>query len=249
MHASRKHTGDLLNTQLLYTPTPAPANEEDLVPLPGEQSAFEAAYERHYFMADALYIYRRFFPARRNGFFVEVGGLNGVAAGSNSFLFERFLNWRGLMVEASPLNFAQLVARRPLAYRLEAALGARSEVARFSGYGCCGRVAADREGFPVHLLPIGPVLRAMGVHRVDFWSLDVRRSPSNPSNPSNVTREPHVTLSRLSNRSRAPSSPCWKEWTGASTSPCSSSSRSALPFEPSCYDVASSTTATLGRRA
>jgi hypothetical protein len=162
--------------QLLFAPVKPSKDVQgmvDAMPLHGEQIAFEAKNARHYFMADCLYIHRQFFSTKRNGFFIEVGGLNGVADGSNSFFFERYLGWRGLMVEASPLNFAGLFTRRPLAYRLEAALGAQPQSLRFSGHGCCGKVAGGAESYRVQVLPIGPVLQAMGVDHVDFWSLDV----------------------------------------------------------------------------
>jgi len=177
-HARQRHVSDAdPKIQLLFAPIEAPeiAKHVDLVPLHGEQLAFEAKYDHHYFMADCMYIRKQFFPTKRNGFFIEVGGLNGAADGSNSFFFERFLNWRGLMVEASPLNFAGLFTRRPLAYRLETALGAKPQTLRFSGHGCCGKVAGGAHSYSVQVLPIGPILQAMGVNCVDFWSLDVSR--------------------------------------------------------------------------
>ena len=46
-----------------------------------------------------LNIYNRFFKANKymgNGFFVEMGGLDGLTF-SNSFLFEQCLGWKGML--------------------------------------------------------------------------------------------------------------------------------------------------------
>ncbi len=164
---------------LLYAPVKAvsasSAVSPDVSAPAHERSAYEAAFVHHYFLADAQHIHRTYFPLKRDGFFIEVGGLSGAADGSNSLFFERYLGWRGLMVEASPFNFANLFTRRPLAWRLEAALGANTTTLSFSGHGCCGKVIGGSGGdsYRVRAVPIGQVLKAMGVSRVDFWSLDV----------------------------------------------------------------------------
>lgn len=167
---------------LLYFPvvTPHPVVAPDAKPIPNEEAAYRSTYASHYFLADAQYVFAKFFPFKTDGFFIEVGGLNGAADGSNSWFFERYRNWRGLMAEASPLNFARLFTRRPFAYRLEAALGPAFATLEFSGHGCCGKVAGGSESYHVRSMPIGAVLRAMGIQHVDFWSLDVRRKYRTP---------------------------------------------------------------------
>ena len=46
---------------------------------------------------------------KRNGVFIELGGFEGIL-GSNSFFFERCLNWTGLVVEANPFSYSILVS-------------------------------------------------------------------------------------------------------------------------------------------
>jgi hypothetical protein len=46
------------------------------------------------------------------GTYIEMGGLNGVRF-SNTYGFNKGLGWKGLLVEASPANFQQLVTNRP----------------------------------------------------------------------------------------------------------------------------------------
>ena len=47
-----------------------------------------------------------------NGFFIEVGGWDGVTY-SNTLFFERFRNWRGILIEPSPNEFLKCRSNRP----------------------------------------------------------------------------------------------------------------------------------------
>lgn len=85
---------------------------------------------------------------------------------------------RGLLVEANPFAFAKLVPRRPATFRLESALCAKAGWMRFDlpaqrqADGCCGR-ASESGKHRLRCTPLGHVLRAIGVSRIDFFSLDV----------------------------------------------------------------------------
>ena len=52
-----------------------------------------------------------FFKNKKSGFFVEIGAYDGIK-GSNCYHFEKFMNWEGIAVEASPLQFAKLKKNR-----------------------------------------------------------------------------------------------------------------------------------------
>lgn len=47
-----------------------------------------------------------------NGFFIEIGGWDGVTY-SNTLFFERFRNWRGILIEPSPNEFLKCRKNRP----------------------------------------------------------------------------------------------------------------------------------------
>lgn len=168
---------------------------------PQTLDAYVAKFRRDAWLAPVVRVYETFFaqrpPTAPQGFVLEAGGLDGSFTGSNSYLFERYLGWRGLMVEANQLNFANLLTRRPGMFRAESALCPRAGNLSFMGGGCCssvaGKVAAHtgaglRDGkwgdshteprssseYKVRCTAIGPLLRAMQVPRVDFFSLDVR---------------------------------------------------------------------------
>lgn len=63
---------------------------------------------------------------KRNGFFIECGANDGLRQ-SNSYWFERFRGWRGLLIEAVPENAARCRRNRPRSITVSAALVA-SEV-------------------------------------------------------------------------------------------------------------------------
>ena len=52
-----------------------------------------------------------FFNNKRNGFFIEIGAYDGIM-GSNCYHFERFLNWNGIAIEASNIQFEKLKKNR-----------------------------------------------------------------------------------------------------------------------------------------
>lgn len=62
-----------------------------------------------------------YFGRRRDGFFVEVGALDGVTL-SNTYYFERELGWRGILVEANPVEAERCAAARPRSVVVQAAV-------------------------------------------------------------------------------------------------------------------------------
>ncbi len=47
-----------------------------------------------------------------NGTYLEMGGLDGKRF-SNSYVFHKALDWKGVLVEASPRNYANMIKERP----------------------------------------------------------------------------------------------------------------------------------------
>ena len=52
-----------------------------------------------------------FFKNKKNGFFVEIGAFDGIQ-GSNCYHFEKFLNWDGIALEPSRIQFEKLKKNR-----------------------------------------------------------------------------------------------------------------------------------------
>ena len=75
--------------------------------------------ERSFFWNDRYYsqagqdkiINKTFFDGKKNRFFIEIGAHDGIS-GSNCYYFERFLNWNGIAIEPSNIQFEKLKKNR-----------------------------------------------------------------------------------------------------------------------------------------
>lgn len=131
------------------------------------------------------------FRGKRDGIFVEVGAFDGIS-GSNTWFFETFRGWRGLLIEPSPHWAATCRSHRDVPC-IQAAAGGEVRSARFleveRGYtqmgglvdsydaGLMERVRQDpryagRE-IEVAVRPLGDMLTEHGMTGVDYLSLDV----------------------------------------------------------------------------
>lgn len=141
-------------------------------------------------------IYERFFSAGQplyktvtganHGVFLEMGAFDGIAE-SNSLFYERCLGWRGLLIEANPIPFKELIANRPLAHKLNMApscLDDHSTIKFVSHqYTSAGeydvlpdadKATLNKESLlDVHCGPLSLYLDKLGITKIDFWSLDV----------------------------------------------------------------------------
>jgi FkbM family methyltransferase len=57
------------------------------------------------------YIYQTFFKEKKNGFFLDIGAHDGIDK-SNSYFFEKNMNWKGICVEPIPEVFERLKLNR-----------------------------------------------------------------------------------------------------------------------------------------
>jgi FkbM family methyltransferase len=57
------------------------------------------------------YLNENFFKDKRNGTFVDIGAHDGVSI-SNSYFFEKYLNWTGMCIEPMPELFKELEKNR-----------------------------------------------------------------------------------------------------------------------------------------
>jgi hypothetical protein len=80
-----------------------------------------------------LFAFEAFFPCARGGRVVfESGGYNGRHL-SNSALFEDGLGWRSVLLEASPHNYKSMVAYRPAALNINAAICGEVRLVHYVG--------------------------------------------------------------------------------------------------------------------
>ena len=117
-----------------------------------------------------------------------MGAVDGVLE-SVTYLFERCLGWRGVLVEANPDIFNQLITNRPHALNLRVAACARHGYTNFA----IQEAATTSSAAPSHNRtgagtsfnpwttsvvssmcgPLGDYLRLLNVHSLDLFSLDV----------------------------------------------------------------------------
>lgn len=140
-----------------------------------ERKAYHRRFDTDYFLYDAMHIYRTYFMNYQRGFFVESGAIDGSVYGSNSYYFERYLGWEGLLVEASAQNYRRLRYRRSETPGVHAV---RTALCSFNGWtkfpstgGCCGATGKGDERVPCTRMQ--SLLHTHNASRIDFWSLDV----------------------------------------------------------------------------
>lgn len=109
-----------------------------------------------------------------HGTFLETGGSNGVHA-SNSFFFERSLNWTGVLIEPTPCAVCEIPLNRR-ATSVHAALGTRGGPATLdvsSMEQFCPNCPETLPWSPVRTGRLQELSAAAGFENVDFLSLDV----------------------------------------------------------------------------
>ncbi|KAG0729173.1 Transposon TX1 uncharacterized protein [Chionoecetes opilio] len=121
---------------------------------------------------------------KRNGFYVECGALDGEVR-SNTLFFERKRNWKGLLIEADPKNYHQMVNKRRKAYMSPTCLSPTPHptMVMFQQQENQGHIVGkgdDTAGgtdvktvVEVQCFPLATYLLALNVTTVDYFSLDV----------------------------------------------------------------------------
>ncbi|XP_054257006.1 protein Star-like [Macrosteles quadrilineatus] len=123
---------------------------------------------------------RKVLNNKRNGFFIECGALDGETR-SNTLYLERFLDWTGLLIEADPLNFSQMLHKNRRAWLSPTCLSKTThpQVVSFKQDFNVGRISdknigEERPGYvDVQCFPLYSYLLAMNITHVDYFSLDV----------------------------------------------------------------------------
>lgn len=120
---------------------------------------------------------------QKEGFFVECGAMDGETR-SNTLYFERYLNWSGLLVEADPLNFVKMEAKKRKAYLSPSCLSIKPYpiMVSFKQASNVGKISEHPPGYrglghvDVQCFPVYSYLLALNRTKVDYFSLDVEGS-------------------------------------------------------------------------
>ena len=127
------------------------------------------------------YLHEHFFSGLKEGTFVELGALDGLRF-SNTYIFEKAFNWRGLLIEAETENFFALERNRGQgknAVTLHAAICAEEKLLKLYGTGPEASINRDSKMIKAGKVSWAPclrmedVLKRSGIDNIDFLSLDV----------------------------------------------------------------------------
>ncbi|MCL4130950.1 UNVERIFIED_CONTAM: hypothetical protein GTU68_017446 [Idotea baltica] len=126
----------------------------------------------------------RILNKKRGGFFIECGALDGETR-SNTLYFERERDWKGILIEADPRNFEQVITKHRKAYSSPTCLAPSKHPTsvKFQQQQNMGHIVGElynNSGGPelgavlvVQCFPLLSYLKALNVTTVDYFSLDV----------------------------------------------------------------------------
>jgi FkbM family methyltransferase len=137
------------------------------------------------------FIYETYFKDKRDGVYVEIGGYDGCR-GSNCYFFEKTLNWKGAIVEASPTQVKNIGKYRN-AEIVHAAISDKNGLSDFidvisgatqmSGLAqhYVGSKLSQVRNYPGHseqkvrvaMMTLGDLLDSLNFKHIDYCSIDV----------------------------------------------------------------------------
>ena len=121
----------------------------------------------------------------KNGFFIELGAMDGVTY-SNTLFFEEKLNWKGILIE--PTNqYNQLIINRPNCHNFNYAISDINGIVEFLGNHALGGITKtmdekhrvgwdlDNSGRPytVKSIRLSDLISNLDLTKVDLFSIDV----------------------------------------------------------------------------
>jgi len=131
------------------------------------------------------------FKNKTNGFFVEVGALDGFGA-SNTWFFEMERNWSGLLIEPNPIEFEKRHQHpRPKSVFENCAISdIEKDINFLSIEGPCNVLSGIIEFYnPQHLDRINKELEIKhGIKKIDLLSIDVEGAESQVLNSINFDK-------------------------------------------------------------
>ena len=147
----------------------------------------EEPYTFHSQGGEDFVVFKQFFSEslKCGGTFVEMGAFDGLSL-SVSLFFERHLNWKGLLIEANPVNYELVLNNRPNTTSFGVAAGdCPGGAINFTGGLAMGHLIGENmkprrpENVPViqvPCFPLGSLLKQAGLKQIDFFILDVEGS-------------------------------------------------------------------------
>lgn len=115
----------------------------------------------------------KFFHGLQNGTFLEIGAWDGVRK-STSLVLERYYGWRGILVEANPINFRKVESNRPNTVNVFAVVCPHGQMVSFRGRENTGRIRTSGKGEDKRpCTPMQTIFDKNNVKHLNYFSLDV----------------------------------------------------------------------------
>lgn len=133
------------------------------------------------------YLYENYFKddETQNGFFIELGAMDGVTY-SNTLFFERTLGWTGILIEPQVEMYNALVKNRPNCHNFNYAISEIGGEVEFIGKHAIGGISNtmpqqqkdrwnlnENSTYLVKSKPIRDVIKEVPIEKVDLFSIDV----------------------------------------------------------------------------
>lgn len=155
------------------------------------------------------YIFNTFFKDKKDGFFVELGAIDGVTF-SNTLFFEKNMGWKGILIEPWRAEYDKLVRNRPHSKCYNCAITREEGTATMLnlGHSAMNRIEgkvvtgnnAIQDKKTVPTLPMGKLLHDANVQHIDFFSIDVEGSEEDVLLTMDWDIPVHVILAEIKNR-------------------------------------------------
>lgn len=128
----------------------------------------------------------KYFKNKRDGFFIELGAMDGVTY-SNTLFFEQQLGWSGVLIEPQNYMYNSLISNRPNCYNFNYAVSEVDGVVLFTGSYALGGIDStmtgnhkkiwnlegDEHSYYVQSRPMKTILKDVPISEVDLFSIDV----------------------------------------------------------------------------
>ena len=122
-----------------------------------------------------LKLNKEFFDNKEGGFFIELGAFDGLTQ-SNTAFFEKYKNWKGILIEPSPEKFVECIRNRPNSTCLnETCSDKANEFVSFNHVnGAMSKIVEDKKNSNIKTTTLEKILDQQKVNQqIDFLSLDV----------------------------------------------------------------------------
>jgi FkbM family methyltransferase len=133
------------------------------------------------------YLYQNYFKEddTENGFFIELGAMDGITY-SNTLFYEKYLGWKGILIEPQINMFNQLVKNRPNCNNFNYAVSEIDGEVEFIGNHAIGGIESsmgeyfknaykfeEKDKYYVKSKPFRDIIKDIKIEKVDLFSIDV----------------------------------------------------------------------------